>query len=161
MNVAIGVAGMRPIRSYIGSRDMYGRKLRVSEIAVADEIASAAELVMGKSEGVPAAIVRGYRLKKQRNLPPNYCRDQGSKTFPVTTVTLNITLLRFYSRLLHERFTHKSIDVRGLYAQSQYQDKDGDRAAKDRRHSQSDRGRPESEEDISRWVNRMATSSCR
>lgn len=64
MNVAIGVAGMRPIRSYIGSRDMYGRKLRVSEIAVADEIASAAELVMGKSEGVPAAIVRGYRFEK-------------------------------------------------------------------------------------------------
>lgn len=64
VNVAIGVAGMRPIRSYIGSRDMYGRKLRVSEIAVADEIASAAELVMGKSEGVPAAIVRGYRFEK-------------------------------------------------------------------------------------------------
>jgi coenzyme F420-0:L-glutamate ligase/coenzyme F420-1:gamma-L-glutamate ligase len=43
---------------------MYGRKLRVSEIAIADEIASAAELVMGKSEGVPVAIVRGYRFEK-------------------------------------------------------------------------------------------------
>ena len=64
VNVAIGVAGMSPIKSYIGSKDMYGRKLRVSEIAVADEIASAAELVMGKSEGVPAAIMRGYRFEK-------------------------------------------------------------------------------------------------
>lgn len=64
VNVAIGVAGMSPIKSYIGSRDMYGRRLRVSEIAVADEIASAAELVMGKSEGVPAAIIRGYGFEK-------------------------------------------------------------------------------------------------
>lgn len=64
VNVAIGVAGMSPIKSYIGSRDMYGRKLRVSEIAVADEIASAAELVMGKSEGTPAAIMRGYKYEK-------------------------------------------------------------------------------------------------
>ena len=63
-NVAIGVAGLSPIKSYIGSRDMCGRKLRVSEIAVADEIASAAELVMGKAEGVPVAIVRGYKFEK-------------------------------------------------------------------------------------------------
>jgi coenzyme F420-0:L-glutamate ligase/coenzyme F420-1:gamma-L-glutamate ligase len=63
-NVAIGVAGINPIKSYIGSRDMYGRKLRVSEIAIADEIASAAELVMGKSEGVPVTIVRGYAFEK-------------------------------------------------------------------------------------------------
>ena len=63
-NVAIGVAGISPIKSYIGLRDMYGRKLRVSEIAVADEIASAAELVMGKAEGVPVAIIRGYKFEK-------------------------------------------------------------------------------------------------
>jgi coenzyme F420-0:L-glutamate ligase / coenzyme F420-1:gamma-L-glutamate ligase len=63
-NMAIGVAGMNPIRSYIGSRDMYGRKLRVTEIAVADEMASAAELAMGKADGVPVAIVRGYKFEK-------------------------------------------------------------------------------------------------
>jgi coenzyme F420-0:L-glutamate ligase / coenzyme F420-1:gamma-L-glutamate ligase len=63
-NVAIGVAGIKPIKSHIGLRDMYGRKLSVSEIAVVDEIASAAELVMGKSNGVPAAIVRGYRFER-------------------------------------------------------------------------------------------------
>jgi coenzyme F420-0:L-glutamate ligase / coenzyme F420-1:gamma-L-glutamate ligase len=63
-NVAIGVAGINPIKSYIGTYDMYGRKLRVTEIAVADEIASAAELVMGKAERTPVAIVRGYNFEK-------------------------------------------------------------------------------------------------
>lgn len=64
VNVAIGVAGIRPIKSYIGKKDMFGKKLHVTEIAVADEIASAAELVMGKSGGVPVVIVRGYRYEK-------------------------------------------------------------------------------------------------
>lgn len=63
-NVAIGISGINPIKSYIGTYDMYGRKLRVTEIAVADEIASAAELVMGKTEGTPVAIVRGYIFEK-------------------------------------------------------------------------------------------------
>ena len=63
-NVAIGIAGINPIKSYIGTYDMYGRKLRVTEIAVADEIASAAELVMGKAEGTPVAIIRGYNFEK-------------------------------------------------------------------------------------------------
>ena len=63
-NVAIGIAGINPIKSYIGTYDMYGRKLRVTEIAVADEIASAAELVMGKAEGTPIAIVRGYNFER-------------------------------------------------------------------------------------------------
>jgi coenzyme F420-0:L-glutamate ligase / coenzyme F420-1:gamma-L-glutamate ligase len=63
-NVAIGVAGINPIKSYIGTYDMYGRKLRVTEIAVADEIASASELVMGKAEGTPVAIMRGYNFEK-------------------------------------------------------------------------------------------------
>ena len=63
-NVAIGIAGINPIKSYIGTYDMYGRKLRVTEIAVADEIASASELVMGKAEGTPAAIMRGYNFEK-------------------------------------------------------------------------------------------------
>lgn len=63
-NVAIGIAGINPIKSYIGTTDMYGRKLRVTEIAVADEIASASELVMGKAEGTPVAIIRGYGFEK-------------------------------------------------------------------------------------------------
>lgn len=64
VNVAVGLAGLRPIKSYIGKNDMYGRRLRVTEIAVADEVASAAELVMGKAGGVPVAIVRGCDFEK-------------------------------------------------------------------------------------------------
>jgi coenzyme F420-0:L-glutamate ligase/coenzyme F420-1:gamma-L-glutamate ligase len=60
VNIAIGVAGIDPIKSYIGKTDMYGNILKVTEIAIADEITSAAELVMGKSSRVPVAIVRGY-----------------------------------------------------------------------------------------------------
>ncbi len=62
VNIAIGVAGIDPIKSYIGKRDMYGKILKVTEIAIADEITSAAELVMGKSSRVPVSIVRGYNF---------------------------------------------------------------------------------------------------
>jgi len=58
-NVAIGVAGVRALLGYQGQHDPYGRELRVTEIAVADELAAAAELVMAKTIGVPAALVRG------------------------------------------------------------------------------------------------------
>ncbi|MDT7539768.1 MAG: dehydro coenzyme reductase / coenzyme F420-0:L-glutamate ligase / coenzyme [Actinomycetota bacterium] len=56
---AIGVAGLAPIRDARGTRDSHGHVLEVTEIAVADEIAAAAELVKGKSDGVPVAVVRG------------------------------------------------------------------------------------------------------
>ncbi|MEN9938973.1 MAG: hypothetical protein RLZZ387_5552 [Chloroflexota bacterium] len=60
VNVAIGVAGIAPLADYAGQPDAYGYTMRVTNIAVADELASAAELVMGKVDQVPAAIVRGY-----------------------------------------------------------------------------------------------------
>jgi coenzyme F420-0:L-glutamate ligase / coenzyme F420-1:gamma-L-glutamate ligase len=66
-NVAIGIAGLSPVKSYIGEKDMYGKTLKVTEIAIVDELASAAELVMGKSICVPIAIVRGYDYKKSEN----------------------------------------------------------------------------------------------
>ena len=58
-DVAIGVAGLRPLLDLRGERDANGYELRGTMIAIADEIAGAAELVMGKTAGVPAAIVRG------------------------------------------------------------------------------------------------------
>ena len=67
INVAIGIAGIQPIKSYIGTMDMYGRKLKVTEIAVVDEIASAAELLMGKSERIPVVIIRGYVYQMVEN----------------------------------------------------------------------------------------------
>jgi coenzyme F420-0:L-glutamate ligase/coenzyme F420-1:gamma-L-glutamate ligase len=61
-DVAIGVAGMRPLLDLRGERDTRGYELSSTMIAVADELAGAAELVMGKANGVPAAIVRGYAV---------------------------------------------------------------------------------------------------
>ena len=58
-NVAIGVAGLRPMRDHRGDKDTFGSLMEATQIAVADEIAAAAELVMGKTEGIPVAIVRG------------------------------------------------------------------------------------------------------
>jgi len=58
-DVAIGCAGLRPVVDLRGTTDALGRELQVTEVAVVDEIAAAAELVMGKATGVPVAVVRG------------------------------------------------------------------------------------------------------
>ncbi len=63
-NVAIGVAGMDPLADYRGHKDAHGRLLDASILAVADELASAAELVMGKTADIPVAVVRNYPYKK-------------------------------------------------------------------------------------------------
>lgn len=60
VNVAVGVAGMTPLLDYRGQLDEHGYELGATVLAVADEIASAAELVMGKLDRRPVAIVRGY-----------------------------------------------------------------------------------------------------
>jgi coenzyme F420-0:L-glutamate ligase / coenzyme F420-1:gamma-L-glutamate ligase len=60
-DVAIGLAGIKPVQSYIGQRDPHGHEFRVQEICVVDEIAGAAELVKGNVSRVPVAIVRGFR----------------------------------------------------------------------------------------------------
>lgn len=61
INVAIGVAGIKPTRDRRGEKDLFGYVLRVKRTAIADELASAAELVIGQaSEGIPVAIIRGY-----------------------------------------------------------------------------------------------------
>jgi len=60
VDVAIGVAGIAPIRSYIGERDPHGHEFRVQELCVVDELAAAAELVKGNTSRVPVAVVRGY-----------------------------------------------------------------------------------------------------
>jgi coenzyme F420-0:L-glutamate ligase/coenzyme F420-1:gamma-L-glutamate ligase len=61
INIAVGVAGVNPIRDRRGETDLFGYVLRVKQTAIADELASAAELVIGQAkEGIPVAIVRGY-----------------------------------------------------------------------------------------------------
>jgi coenzyme F420-0:L-glutamate ligase / coenzyme F420-1:gamma-L-glutamate ligase len=59
VNVAIGVAGVQPLDDWRGRPDRFGRRMHSTIVAVADEIASAAELVMGKTNGTPLAVVRG------------------------------------------------------------------------------------------------------
>ena len=81
VNFAIGVAGMKPIVDYRGSRDMYRRILHVTEIAVADEISGAAELVMNKADKIPVAIVRGYNAPKGNGRGTDLIRPEESDLF--------------------------------------------------------------------------------
>ncbi len=60
VNVAIGLAGLNPVIDYRGSRDTFGKMMRASIVACADELASAAEIVMGKTRRVPAVLIRGF-----------------------------------------------------------------------------------------------------
>jgi coenzyme F420-0:L-glutamate ligase/coenzyme F420-1:gamma-L-glutamate ligase len=63
--VAIGVAGLAPLKDYRGHRDRFGLPLHATLVAVADELACAAGLVMEKLAGIPAAIIRGYAYEPQ------------------------------------------------------------------------------------------------
>jgi coenzyme F420-0:L-glutamate ligase/coenzyme F420-1:gamma-L-glutamate ligase len=68
INVAVGVSGLKPIRDRRGEKDLFGYVLRVKQTAVADELSSAAELVIGQAdEGVPVAIIRGYKYIKSED----------------------------------------------------------------------------------------------
>ncbi len=80
-NVAIGVAGMLPLNDYRGQNDTFGVELRVTEIAVADELAGAAELVMGKLDQVPVAIIRGYRYQKGEGTAAQMVRSADKDLF--------------------------------------------------------------------------------
>lgn len=60
VNVAIGVSGMEPMESYVGEEDDNGNLMYTTVICVADEIAAASELVMGKTSRIPVALIRGY-----------------------------------------------------------------------------------------------------
>jgi coenzyme F420-0:L-glutamate ligase/coenzyme F420-1:gamma-L-glutamate ligase len=68
VNIAIGLSGIEAIKDYTGQRDTQGYELRVTSIAIADELAAAAELVMNKLDNVPVAVIRGY----------DYPRGEGS-----------------------------------------------------------------------------------
>jgi coenzyme F420-0:L-glutamate ligase/coenzyme F420-1:gamma-L-glutamate ligase len=78
IDVAIGVAGIPALLDLRGTRDASGYELRSTQIAVADELASAAELVMGKASRVPGAVIRGLRLEGEgtaRDIPIPEDRD--------------------------------------------------------------------------------------
>ncbi len=81
VNFAIGVSGMKPIHDYRGTKDMYRRTLKVTEMAVADELACAAELVMNKADRVPAAIIRGYKAPKGHGRAKDLLRPEEIDLF--------------------------------------------------------------------------------
>jgi len=81
VNFAIGISGMKPIHDYRGTRDMYQHTLRVTEIAVADELASAGELVMNKADKIPAALVRGCKIKRGKGTGKDLLRPEEMDLF--------------------------------------------------------------------------------
>ena len=80
-NVAIGIAGLPALKRYIGQRDPEGYELRVTEIAIADEVAAAAELVMGKLDRCPAALVRGIVSDESSETARDYVRPAEKDLF--------------------------------------------------------------------------------
>jgi len=80
-NVAIGLAGLPALKRYVGQRDPEGYELRVTEIAVADEVAGAAELVMGKLDRCPVALVRGFTLDEPAETAQEYVRPADRDLF--------------------------------------------------------------------------------
>ncbi len=80
-DVAIGIAGMDPFVDYRGTTDTQGRRLYATRICIADEIAGTAELVMGKTEGICAAIVRGLDISSARGAATAIARPPADDLF--------------------------------------------------------------------------------
>ena len=80
-DIAIGVAGLNPLADYRGQTDPHGHPLEASVLAVADELAAAAELVMGKTDAIPAAIVRNYAYEAGRRTARDLLMDPGRDLF--------------------------------------------------------------------------------
>jgi coenzyme F420-0:L-glutamate ligase / coenzyme F420-1:gamma-L-glutamate ligase len=81
VNMAIGSAGLEPLSDYRGQVDPYGYELHASVIAVADELAAAAELVMGKIDRVPVALIRGYAYTPGTSTAQTLLRDPATDMF--------------------------------------------------------------------------------
>lgn len=82
LGVSVGLSGIDPVWRYKGEKDLYGYTLNASVIARADEIAAAADLVMGQSnEGIPVVIVRGARYRRSDDPATTYIRDVQNDLF--------------------------------------------------------------------------------
>ena len=102
---AIGAAGLAPLRDSRGTADTFGALLEVTEIAVADELAAAAELVKGKADGVPVAVVRGLTMPEDGRGAEALVRPAAQDWFRLgtveaqgTTVAQRRTVRRFGGR---------------------------------------------------------------
>ena len=83
VNFAIGVSGIRPFVDYRGTGDFFGKELKATKIALVDEIAAASEIVMSKSVGIPAAIIRGCQIQYDENhdLGKSILREESKDLF--------------------------------------------------------------------------------
>jgi coenzyme F420-0:L-glutamate ligase/coenzyme F420-1:gamma-L-glutamate ligase len=81
VNVAIGAAGLAPLTDYRGQPDDHGRVMNASILAVADELASAAELVMGKVERCPVVVIRGYHYEPREGRAAELVMDPAMDLF--------------------------------------------------------------------------------
>lgn len=82
INIAIGVAGIIPLKNYVGRKDLFGYELRTTTVAIADELASAAELIMGEAdEGVAVVVIRGYEFKRGSGSAQILVRDPERDIF--------------------------------------------------------------------------------
>jgi len=81
VNLAVGIAGMDPLRDYRGSEDNDGRLMKATRIAVADELCAAAELVSGKTTRIPVVLVKGYRFDPAPGTTADLVMDEGCDIF--------------------------------------------------------------------------------
>ncbi|MDH4213496.1 MAG: coenzyme F420-0:L-glutamate ligase [Candidatus Thorarchaeota archaeon] len=82
VNLAIGLAGISPFTVNAGLKDLYGHELRSSLVCIADELAAAAELIMGQAdEGIPAAIIRGLDLQHEEGSATQIIRSENENLF--------------------------------------------------------------------------------
>ena len=82
VNVALGVAGMAPLVDYRGQQDAHGKVLQATVIALADELAAAGGLVMGKLNRVPAAVLRGLTMPQGSGNGRDLIRTAEKNLFP-------------------------------------------------------------------------------
>lgn len=81
VDVAVGIAGMRPLKDERGTKDSYGYELKAAVTATADEIAAGAELVMGKKDGVPVVVVRGCKIEREEGTVKDLLRGETEDLF--------------------------------------------------------------------------------
>lgn len=82
VNIALGVAGIKEIKDYRGKIDLFGYRLQKKQVAIADELASAAELVMGEAdEGMPIILIRGYKFTEKEGKSQRLIRPRDQELF--------------------------------------------------------------------------------
>ena len=115
-DVALGAAGIEPMRDHRGETDPYGNELELTQMAVIDELAAAGELVKGKCDQVPVAVVRGYRRAGSGDGAGAVAllRDAASDMFSLGTAEARAAGLREAAKLPSARGVAGNVDPEAL-----------------------------------------------